>query len=233
MSGFRNTLHLALTQRTVPHHLLQINVMRDVQVTWNGEVIDGAWNQRGAKELLLYLVLHCGAATREALIHTFMPDLPAGAARNDLRVRINHLANIFRQFHRPDVHDLLLNGEDTVALNAEVESDIGNYLDELTKFQTEACNLSDAALHFINLLKTYTPANFSSFRGDWIFTITDRIESRLAEILQELLPMMMAGKMYALLCEMLQYSRAIEPYDGFCDEKLVEFRTMNSKDESA
>lgn len=215
-------LKSGLAQSKPDGHLLRINVLRDVVVLWNHEPIEGKWNQRGAKELLLYLILHQGTASREELISTFLADLPAERARNNLRVRINHLNQIFQSFHEPDVHEVLLIGESTLALNAEIESDIGDYLARLKAFPELNFPLKKQASSFVDLLREYDPANFSTFRSDWIFSLTDEIETNLANVLEILIPKLKAEKSFGLAREVLQSARSIEPYDGFCDEQLAE-----------
>jgi two-component SAPR family response regulator len=197
--------------------------MNDVEVLWNGERIEGKWNQRGAKELLLYLILHHGAASRKELIETFLSDLPYNLAQNRLYVRIHHLNQIFRDFHDQEVNDILLTGEDTVALNAELESDFGDYIKQLSHFSIKSdLQLKEQAIQFIDLLKQYHNSNFSTFRGDWIFHLTNQIELNLSSKMQSLIQKMQTQKMFSLMCEVLQSGRSIEPYDGFCDERLAE-----------
>ncbi|WP_100486932.1 alpha/beta hydrolase [Sporolactobacillus pectinivorans] len=212
-------------ERSLPdRHLLRINVLRDVTVLWNDEPVDGKWNQRGAKELLLYLVLHHGRASRDELIAAFLPDLPRERARNNLRVRINHLNQIFHNFHDPDVHEILLIGESTVALNSETESDIDDYLARLKAFPEHGFTLKKQAIAFIDLLRQYDPANFSSFRSDWIFSLAEEIDSMLGNVLENLVPKLRAKNMFELAREVLQSARSVEPYDGFCDEQLTEMQ---------
>lgn len=224
VSKFRDILKTSFERSLVHGHLLSINIMRNVEVLWNGKPIEGKWNQRGAKELLLFLILNHGKANREELINTFLSHLPREHARNNLRVRINHLNQIFHNFHDPDVHEILLIGEDTVSLNAEIKSDIGEYMDHLLAFPINNLSLNKQAIQFIDLLKAYDPANFSSFRGDWIFTLTDQIETQLSDIMQKLLKKLKEKKEFGLFREMVQSGRSIEPYDGFCDEQLAELQ---------
>jgi Predicted hydrolases or acyltransferases (alpha/beta hydrolase superfamily) len=215
-------LRSALEKSLPDAHMLRINVLREMTVLWNGEPINGKWNQRGAKELLLYLVLHHGAAGRDELIEAFLPDLPEERARNNLRVRINHLNQIFHQSENPDVREILLVGESTLALNAELKSDVGDYLKRLRAFTDLHLTLNEQAIVFIDLLRQYDPANFSSFRSDWIFSLTEEIESYLADALEELIPKLRAQNMFGPAREILQSASYVEPYDGFCDEQLAE-----------
>ncbi|RYL95757.1 alpha/beta hydrolase [Sporolactobacillus sp. THM7-4] len=219
---FRRFMRTGLEPSRAHRYLLRMNVMGKFSVLWNGEPIQGKWSQRGAKELLLFLILHQGSASRTKLIQTFLPDLPSERARNHLRVRLNHLNQIFRASHNPEVKDILIIDKDTVALNAEIESDVGNYMAHLSKIAGSDCSLNDQVVDFIDLLKQYDPARFSSFKEDWVFMLTNQIESRLSTLMEQLLPKMREKKMFPKIREMLQNSRFIEPYDGYCDKHLAE-----------
>ncbi|MDD9148230.1 MULTISPECIES: alpha/beta hydrolase [unclassified Sporolactobacillus] len=226
VGGFRNVVRNGLISRRKHDHRLTMNVMHDIEVLWNGRLVAGKWNQRGAKELLLFLILRNGPVRRMELIETFLPDLPIVQARNNLRVWISHLNKIFNGSPDPSVHDILIINEDAIGVNAELESDLGIYLERLDKLVAEKKALNEQAVAFIRLLSDYDPANFSSFRSDWIFSLTDKIETKLADAMARLLPELKKHGMIAAMREILQAGKPIEPYDGYCDDKLAELQSM-------
>ncbi|GGL50539.1 alpha/beta hydrolase [Sporolactobacillus putidus] len=223
---FRKVVRSGFDRRKKRRHRLTMNIMHDVEVIWNGRPVEGKWNQRGAKELLLFLILRNGLVRRGELIDTFLSDLPIIQARNNLRVWLSHLNKIFNDCSDPSVRDILIINEDAVAVNAELESDFGNYMKQLDRLLTGKKTLNERAVTFIRLLSNYDPANFSSFRSDWIFSLTDKIEEKLADAMEKLLPELKKHSMIAAMREILQAGKPIEPYDGYCDDKLAELQSM-------
>lgn len=221
-ADFREILTKGMYPST-SRHLLRMNVMNATEILWNGKPISGKWNQRGAKELLLYLILHQGVCSRSELIQAFLPDLPPRRARAHLRIRINHFNQILHDCNM-GIQDLLLIGEDTVALNAEIESDLGNYMNDLSQLAHDKRPLTEISLAFINRLKQYDPASFTAFRGDWIFALATQIERQLSDLMELLLPKLRAQKLFTQLQAMLQNGKRVEPYDGYCDEYLAELQ---------
>lgn len=225
IAGFRKIVQNGLSKRPEHRHRLCMNIMHDIEVLWNGRPIEGKWNQRRAKELLLFLIFRKGLVKRKELMDTFLPGLPIVQARNNLRVWISHLNKIFHDCPHPSVHEVLIIGEDTIAVNAELQSDFISYIGQLDSLVKNKKPLNERAITFIRLLSSYHPANFSSFRGDWIFSITDEIEEKLADVMEQLLPALEKRKMVGAMREILHSGKSIEPYDGFCDEKLAELQS--------
>jgi pimeloyl-ACP methyl ester carboxylesterase len=221
VSGFRDIIQKIFTDHYSQRHVLTMNMMHDVEVLWDGKPIDGKWNQRRAKEILLYLFLNKGIVNRDQLIHAFLSDMPQERAKNNLRVWLSHLNKLFHHCADPSVREILIIGEDTIAINAELTCDVRTYMDQLTTFIDEKLPLYEKAATFIKLLNHYNPSAFSAFRCDWIFTLSDEIEDKLVSSMEQLLPKLEQNKMVQPMREILQAGRVIEPYDGFCDEKLA------------
>ncbi|MFT8709431.1 MAG: alpha/beta hydrolase [Sporolactobacillus sp.] len=227
-SQLRHVIGLQLSQFNAPQHLLSMRIMNSLVINWNSQIIKGKWNQRYAKELLLFLILHKGSATRQLLIQTFhtMKE-ETDCARNELRVWINHLNQLFHDSGIPDIQDILLLGEETVAINADVSSDIGDYISRLQQFKIDRRHVTRGARQFIRLLRAYNPAIFSSFHGDWIDRLIEKMEFRLSQLMQQLIPLLKETHEYDLIRIILQEGNAVEPYDGFCEEKMCALQLHN------
>lgn len=220
-SQLRHVIGVQINRFNTPQHLLYMRVMSSLVIHWNNQLIMGKWNQRYAKEMLLYLILHGGAAARQVLIQTFHTTKEeTDCARNELRVWINHLSQIFHDSGIPEVQDILLLGEETVALNADVSSDIGDYINQLQQFTLDKRHVARQARQFIQLLHAYKPAIFSTFHGDWIDRLIEKIEFRLSQLMQQLIPLLKETHDYDLIRMILQEGNTVEPYDGFCEEKM-------------
>ncbi|MCO7176719.1 alpha/beta fold hydrolase [Sporolactobacillus kofuensis] len=224
VNEFREVLRKSLDLSKNDRHILRITMMGEIQILWNDELIEGKWNQRRAKELLLFIILKGGMTTRDELIQTFLPSLTHESSRNHLRVQINHLNQLFHDSPNPDVHNLLLINEQMIALNAQCESDIGDYQKSLDQLAQDTRPINDQLLTLILLLKQYDPDSFTSFHGEWINTLTNQIESKLSDVMVHLLSKLNVEKMYSEMRGLLHYGKSVEPYDGYCEEQLMKIQ---------
>ncbi|WKB35540.1 alpha/beta fold hydrolase [Terrilactibacillus sp. S3-3] len=168
--------------------LKKMTVMKgELEIMWGGEPIEGKWNQRFAKEFFLFIILKRNAVKRDELIAAFMPELPVSQARNYLRVQLNHLNRIFGDHDDPMLQNVMMIGRDAVVLNADVQCDIVDYLDNLDRLLDGQASLTEQAQQFVQMLKSYNPSSLASFRGEWISTLFEKIESKLSEAMMKLL----------------------------------------------
>ncbi|MFX3617543.1 MAG: alpha/beta fold hydrolase [Sporolactobacillus sp.] len=296
---FRHWISEEISHQSRTNRKLQLRVMHPFAVLWNGRPIEGKWNQRNAKELLLYLIMNHGRTSRAALIRTFLDDLPPAQARNHLRVWISHLNKIFSSSTDRSVQSILLIGEDAIAINAELSCDLLDFQQKLQALKEGKVNSADKKNHvkresgldieetdarrkkqpraiqdtgnvagleprlisegerktsssqftpeksrtegtqrieeekikvsaesdeFLQLVGNYDPAQFVSFRGEWIYSLIDSLEEEMAAELERLLPKLAKLQLYHSMRKMLEAARAIEPYDGYCDEWLAKLQ---------
>lgn len=205
---------------------LKMTVMKgEFKILWGGEPIEGKWNQRFAKELLLFIILKHNAVKREELIAAFLPELPVSQARNYLRVQLNHLNRIFVEHTDPMLQNAMMVGRDAVVLSADVQCDIIDYLADLERLSGEQASLTEQARQFVQLLKNYNPASLASFRGEWISALFAKIESKLSEVMVKLLKKLSEAGLVLEASDILHIGKRIEPYDGFCDEWIAELHS--------
>lgn len=222
---FRQQIHYELDQKAHQKRVLTMHILQPFAVRWNGHEIIGKWNQRGAKELLLYLMLHHGFASRETLIRTFLPDMTPAQAHNHLRVRISHLNKIFDSSADPSASGILLVDDARLVLRAKPDNDLLDFRQRLTRLLSEKHSVQQQATDFSKLLTLYDPACFSSFHGEWIDTMIHQIERDMGRVLQHLIPTLQKKGRRDLLLSILQRARLIEPYDGYCDEWLAQMQS--------
>ncbi|MCO7124229.1 alpha/beta fold hydrolase [Sporolactobacillus shoreicorticis] len=226
ISNFRDVIQDIFNDQQIQHHVLTMNMMHDTEILWNGCPIEGKWNQRRAKEILLYLFLHNGIVKRKDLIQAFLSDIPKEQAKNNLRVWLSHLNKIFHNSSDSTLREILIVGEDIVMINAELVCDVRTYLKQLSNLFDDKVSLNKQAKKFIKLLQNYEPGAFSAFRCDWIFTLSDQIEEKLVFSMERLLPLLERKRMLQPMREILEAGKVIEPYDGYCDEKLALLQTL-------
>ncbi|WKB35531.1 hypothetical protein QS257_18805 [Terrilactibacillus sp. S3-3] len=174
----------------------------------------------------MFIILNHGAVKRDMIIDAFMPDLPVPQARNHLRVQLSHLNKIFHKSPDPTVHDVLMISRDTIALNAELQCDVMDYIDKLDQLLQKKEALDERAQQFIHLMKVYNPSSLSSFHGEWVIDLIDRIEHKLVQVMERLLGELEQEHHFLAVREILQVGKIIEPYDGYCEEKLQELHRL-------
>lgn len=196
---------------------LRMTVMRGtVEVLWNGRPIDGKWNQRHAKELLFYIIMNRGSATRTALIDTFMPELPVPQAKTRLRVQLNHLNKIFQN----SLDHALIISREAIALNVKFECDLLDFMEDLERLVLKEVSVTERAEQFIQKLGIYSPSCLAAFQDEWTGSLIEKLELRLSQIMIRLLDELESEGKTLLEKEILKAGTAVEPYDGFCKEKL-------------
>jgi pimeloyl-ACP methyl ester carboxylesterase/DNA-binding SARP family transcriptional activator len=212
----------AYQPKKVPLRYLRLSIMDgNTHVYWNGREINGSWSQRSAKEILLFLILNRGAIKRDTLIDAFTPDMELDKARNHLRVQLNHLNRIFQSQPDQSLQEMLIISRDSVALNADIQSDIGTYMQEIDQlFWSEKASADRSAL-FLQMLEDYSPSLFSSFKGDWIQRISKNLHSKLSQIMTQLLISLKEENNLPVMIQLLKQGKKIEPYRGFCVEWLA------------
>lgn len=196
---------------------LRMTVMgATVEVLWNGHPVDGKWNQRHAKELLFYIIMNQGSVTRMALIDTFMPELPVSQAKTRLRVQLNHLNKIFQN----SLDHALMISREAVALNVKFECDLTDYMKDLGQLLLKEVPLAERVQQFIQKLGIYDPSCLATFHDEWTGSLIAKLEIRLSQVMIHLLDELEAEGKTLLGKKILKAGTAVEPYDGFCQERL-------------
>ncbi|MGC5326189.1 alpha/beta fold hydrolase [Brevibacillus sp. SYSU BS000544] len=154
---------------------VQVNDCFRVEV--NGvEVLEG-WNQRNAKYLLLYLLVH-GSATREQLCDAIWPEIEIGRAKGYLRVSLNHLRKLIEQ---PDQEQLLYVDKEHVFLGKNVKSDY-HCLKKLIQ-ECKGEEVTEKKLQLIeNLQELVTLPLFPGFYQEWVNRLREEMENDLYDL---------------------------------------------------
>ncbi|MCO7124230.1 alpha/beta fold hydrolase [Sporolactobacillus shoreicorticis] len=208
--------------KTTRRRYLRMSIMEQgIHVYWNGLEVKGNWNQRSAKEILLFLILNRGAVKRDTIIDAFTPDMELDKARNHLRVQLNHLNKIFQSQSDKSLQEMLIISRDSIALNADIQSDIGTYLKEIDHLFWAEENSVDKCETFLQMLEDYSPTLFNSFKGEWVQRISKNLNSKFSQIMTQLLIGLKKDDNIPMMIQLLKQGKKIEPYDGFCNEWLA------------
>lgn len=209
---------------------LDIQVMDgDFRVYWKDRPVEGKWNQRNAKELLLFIAMHHGTATRDQMIDALIPEMPIVKARNHLRVRLAHLNKLFRDHPDPSARHSLLVSRLAVTLSVGVSCDLADYMDQiaaLTKSNEPPAQVAD---RFLDLVSRFRPSALSALGGEWISRCIDKIETALAHAMIALLSALEEKGLFAIALKVLDAGKSFEPYDGFKKDWLSHIQLRRLK----
>ncbi|WP_240697362.1 alpha/beta fold hydrolase [Sporolactobacillus sp. THM19-2] len=217
---------------TVHHRELLLSAMRgETHVFWNGREIDGNWNKRTAKELLLFIILNKGAVKRDTIIDALTPDLALNQARNRLRVALNYLHHLFDSQEEPGLHQLLLISRDTVALNAHAVCDIGLYVKHLDDLLWSDEPIMTRSEIFLSFLEDYHSDMLKDYTGVWMKQLAADVKNRLSQMLAQILIALKKEKNITEIRRVLQKGNKVEPYEGFCDGWMNALGQMSRENE--
>ncbi|MDF2715493.1 MAG: Hydrolase, alpha/beta fold family protein [Paenibacillus sp.] len=157
---------------------LRVELLGGFHVYANGLEIKGGWNQRFAKNIFLYLLLH-RSVSREKLCETLWPDLPIGKARSYLRVYLSHLKKLLEPSRNASAF-LLLERED-VTLYGKVICDALDFIQNVTTAVQEKDDGKKLSL-CNKILQSLPDTFFQSLYDDWFLVLREEWEHNLANL---------------------------------------------------
>lgn len=149
-----------------------VQLVDKFRVRINGTEILEGWNQRNAKRLFTYLIIH-KSTTREELCDLFWPDVEIDKARSSLRVSLNHLKKLIPK-------DYLIVDNEHVQIKGDIECDYFHLKDLLQRIGQEQDRNEKLRL-IEEVLKCFPPPLFPGLYDNWILLIRERIELELTE----------------------------------------------------
>lgn len=169
-------LHVDDSTRTA----LQVFVLQGFRVYHRSREIQGEWNQRKAKELLLFLVFN-PVSTRESVATALWPSATADKARSQLRGALHHLKTIFSQAECVALAERLDTSGQTIALQGGVESDLIYLLERLMDVTLES-NIENKTLGCHEILDSLSLAQLASLNYEWVLGFRDQIETQISDL---------------------------------------------------
>ncbi|MCO7176720.1 alpha/beta fold hydrolase [Sporolactobacillus kofuensis] len=190
--GFIRSLHQVLEQTyqsRFDHPCeLRLSIMSGVtHVFWNNEELNATWTRRNARELLLFIILKKGVVHRDTIINAFLTDMAIDHARNHLRVQLNYLNTLFRNQADPALRHVLIVTRESVALNADVKSDLGEFMESIEDMIWSNAPIEERVRNFLILIEDFKPTIFHTWKGGWIKKIEQQITNQLIQILEQIL----------------------------------------------
>ncbi|RYL95759.1 hypothetical protein EWI07_00855 [Sporolactobacillus sp. THM7-4] len=170
------------------HRHLRLTMMNgETHVYWNGHELIGNWKKRHARELLLYLIMNQKTANRDAIVDAFAENLTISQARNHLRVQLNYLNTLFRSQVDSTLHDVLVSNRDSITLNCDVESDLGEFISTIEDLLRSKEPIEQRIETFLIFLEDYHPDFLVTWNGTWIRNLEKKLTNQLSQVLNQIL----------------------------------------------
>src|SRR5690606_33503245 len=164
------------TQEKVNRNELQVDLLHHFRVFINGKQVLYKWNQRYAKEILIFLVFH-PTTTREQICEHLWPELPIKIARTNLRVYLFHLKKLLNA-----EEPILVIDRESVQLDADVICYDIEFIDKVKQTVLEI-NPDEKYKKFKSLFDELPSSGFlTSTYDDWFLLRRDKLEMELVHL---------------------------------------------------
>lgn len=158
---------------------IQVDFLYSFQAIVNGEKIVYGWNQRYAKQLLIYLVFH-QTASRDQLCEHLWPNSPLNNSRSNLRVYLYHLK---RLINNHSLHDpVLVIDRNSVYLNWHVTSDVLSLISKVQQAINEECEHTKYKLTQEAFSQLITPGYLIEISDDWFLQLRNKLDNDLIDL---------------------------------------------------
>ncbi|MEK3965471.1 AfsR/SARP family transcriptional regulator [Paenibacillus sp. FSL H7-0323] len=152
--------------------------MNHFQVYANGELIVEGWNQRYAKQILIYLVMN-PSVTREQLCDDLWGDVAAGKARHNLRMYLTHLRKLIKN----DEYNFLRLDKDHIYLSGNIECDLTAFIKLLDETWIKQDSIHKQQL-CTQLFEQLHKNSLRTLSDDWILSLCNKWEEKLFTLSQ-------------------------------------------------
>ncbi|MBY0009921.1 alpha/beta fold hydrolase [Paenibacillus typhae] len=206
---------------------LKVTLLKSFQVFLDDTQVLGGWGRRSAKELLIYLLLHPGAA-RDQLCEDLWKDMENTKARSQLRVCLNHL----KQLLNNEETRLLYSDNQQISLMAPVDCDLLTLL-ENTRLAVKETDPARKDSLIQGVFQQVDDELFRNLDQDWNLNLRTRLEIDLVAL---------AHYEADVLAKLGKYTRAIaclkyvilfnpEEYDAY--ERIAVLYELNQQKQEA
>lgn len=165
-------------KRLNSNHVLYVELLTHFKVSINKNEKVLGWNQRYAKELLIFLVFN-SSTTREKICEVFWPEIPLQQSKKNLRVYLAHLKKMLHVENEKDCF-LIIDRENVYLRN--FHCDAIHVIDNLRLVllnQEEATNIKRAE----EILLLFSRNFFNLLYDNWYMNICIEIEEQLLEMI--------------------------------------------------
>lgn len=158
---------------------IHVDFLYSFRVKVNGEQIVNGWNQRYAKQMLLYLLFY-QTATREQLCEQLWPDVPLKISKKNLRVYLYHLKRVL---NISSLHESVLTFDrEHIYMNGEISSDALSFIADVQLALNEKEETSKYELTLKVLNQLTAPGYLTVIFDDWFLELREKVEQDLIRL---------------------------------------------------
>ncbi|QOY37165.1 alpha/beta fold hydrolase [Anaerobacillus isosaccharinicus] len=202
---------------------LHVQLMDTFVVRKNNEEIVNGWNQRMAKQLFCYLLVH-KTVLREQLCDDLLGEVLLVDAKRNLRVYIYHLKRLLNT----GMTKFLTTDKVHIFLAGNIKCDLDQYLCELKNLEDKEPDFYYA--EFKKVLKNAPKTIMPGVVDDWALKFVMNIQKRIIEVAEKLALYHCERKEYNLAADYLEVVMHYEIVEESTYEKLIELHTkMNNQ----
>ncbi|MCS7460371.1 alpha/beta fold hydrolase [Paenibacillus doosanensis] len=206
---------------------LRVDLINSFRVYINGEEHTNGWNQRYAKNILVYLTFH-PTCTREQICDALFPAIPLKTVLRNLKVYLNYLKKLLAI---PLTDSSILNTDkEHIMLNCNLRSDIIELIETIRTVDIQ----ENDPLRYVEATKLMGKIPETNFLpgvyDDWFIEIKERTMSRIADIAIWLGEKEKLNGEYSRAIRFYDTARRYKPSDESVYDKLIDlYRILQSE----
>ncbi|GGG88619.1 AfsR/SARP family transcriptional regulator [Paenibacillus radicis (ex Gao et al. 2016)] len=186
-------------------NILKVDLLNHFQVFVNSEQIVEGWNQRYAKQILIYLVMN-PSVTREQLCDDLWENVSTGKARHNLRMYLTHLRKLIRN----DEYHFLRLDKEHIYLSENIECDLTTFSKLLDEAWIEQDSIHIQQL-CTQLFKQLHKNSFRTLSDDWILGLRNKWEEKLFTLSQFMSDVCLESEQLSKAIEYMEWAVLFQP----------------------
>jgi pimeloyl-ACP methyl ester carboxylesterase/DNA-binding SARP family transcriptional activator len=165
------------SQKYVKTNMLKVDLLNTFRVYISGKEILKGWNQRFAKQILIFMLFH-RSVTREQLCEALWPNLSLSQAKKNLRVYLSYVKKLIMS---PDhMHSILIVDREHVYLSGHISCDALDLAEWLKTFANESSTKKKELLAQ-KILSSIKPGFLTAIYEPWFIEIRNEMENQIEE----------------------------------------------------
>lgn len=184
-SQYINELSTHLTQLVqvgateIKSNVIEVKLMDNFSVEINDTPITKGWNQRMAKKLFCYLLLH-QTVVREQICDDLMPEKDLVTAKRDLRVYLNHLKKLINRENM----EFLQSDKEHIYLRGRITCDLVDYMNQIKDLEEK--DICSDYLQFKRVLINAPKDILPGIYDEWALTLKNNLQKQVIKLAENL-----------------------------------------------
>jgi pimeloyl-ACP methyl ester carboxylesterase/DNA-binding SARP family transcriptional activator len=165
------------SQKYIESNMLKVDLLNTFRVYISGKEILKGWNQRFAKQILIFMLFH-RSVTREQLCEALWPNLSLSQAKKNLRVYLSYAKKLI--MNSDHSHSILIVDREHVYLSGHISCDALDFAEWLKTFTNESSTKKKEMLAQ-KILSSIKPGFLTAIYDPWFIEIRNEMENQIEE----------------------------------------------------